>query len=286
MGVGHVSPPREGTGASKRAITAHYDVGNRFYSLWLDASMTYSAGLWNDTCGLEDAQRRKLDLHIEWSQARADSNVLDVGCGWGSLLRRLGTVAKCSSIVGLTLSDEQAKYVRDLGLRDVQVIVESWREHRPSIPYDAIVSIGALEHFVRPETPDDERVQTYSEFFARCREWSKEDSFLSLQTIAYESGSFIKGAIASIFPESDLPRRSQIEEGVRGSYEIVELRNDPTDYARTCREWLRRLRRRRTEAIRLVGDATTGHFEAFLDAAARGFDSNVFALLRLRLRRL
>src|SRR5277367_1783247 len=77
-------------GASPEAIQAHYDVGNRFYELWLDPTLTYSCALWageDDT--LEAAQLRKLDYIAEPALNRGAKHVLDIGCGWGALLAHL-----------------------------------------------------------------------------------------------------------------------------------------------------------------------------------------------------
>jgi cyclopropane-fatty-acyl-phospholipid synthase len=77
-------------GASAEAIRAHYDAGNDFYRLWLDETMTYSAAMWRDerdTSSLADAQRRKIAWHLHHSKANRVDSLLDIGCGWGGLLR-------------------------------------------------------------------------------------------------------------------------------------------------------------------------------------------------------
>ena len=274
-------------GASQLAIQAHYDVGDRFFRLWLDETMTYSCALWADgEDQLVDAQIRKLDYHAEQASVSNAKAVLDVGCGWGSLLRRLVEKHGVACAVGLTLSKAQADYIRELRLPGVEVALESWKMHEPKYPYDAIVSIGALEHFVRPEACSSERVREYREFFTRCAAWLRPDGWLSLQTIAYGRGGFSHGAISSIFPESDLPRLEELIVAAGSVFEVVRVRNDRRDYARTCRSWLSRLRARKGEAEKLVGSKTVRHYQAFLEASARGFDAGVFLLLRIQLRRL
>jgi len=200
------------------------------------------------------------------------------------MLERLVTVAGADRAVGLTLSREQRDLIASREIPGVSVCVESWRDHEPKEPYDAIVSIGAMEHFVTPDASSAERVAAYAEFFARCRELSKPTSWMSLQTIAYARGSFVQGAIAAIFPESDLPRLEQIESALAGRYEIVQMRDDASHYARTCREWLKRLTEREAEAIQCAGADRVRHYAAFLGASARGFDAGIFSLLRIQLR--
>jgi cyclopropane-fatty-acyl-phospholipid synthase len=276
-----------GSGASAEAIQAHYDTGNAFYSLWLDRALTYSCALWDDASSLEEAQLRKLDYHVEEAKAAGAARVLDVGCGWGSMLDRLTATHGVGRAVGLTLSEAQAKYIASLGLSDAEVHVESWADHVAEEPYDAIISIGAFEHFVRPETPSQERIAIYRHFFARCREMLRPGGCLSLQTIAYGGiGRFKAGAFASIFPESDLPRLAELTEAVERQFEVVRLRNDPHDYSRTIQHWLRSFRENREEIVQLVGEPRAMEYERFLASAIKGFDIGVFNLFRVTLRRV
>src|SRR5512134_1026190 len=121
-------------GASPRAIREHYDVGNSFFSLWLDTSMTYSCALWEGAETLESAQSRKLDFHIDQARAADRNRVLDVGCGWGSLVRRLSSRG-VRSVVGLTLSQAQADYIAQMAIPSAAVLVEDWRSHQPTELY-------------------------------------------------------------------------------------------------------------------------------------------------------
>lgn len=276
-----------GSGASAEAIQAHYDTGNEFYRLWLDPTLTYSCALWDDASSLEEAQICKLDHHIAEAGAAGAARVLDVGCGWGSLLQRLSTTHGVGRAVGLTLSEAQCKYVESMGLADVEVRLENWSDHVAEEPYDAIISIGALEHFVRPDTSTEDRIATYRGFFERCRELLRPGGFLSLQTMAYGGiGRFKAGALASIFPESDLPRLAELTEAVEGHFEIVRLRNDPAHYSRTVHHWLEAFRQSRDEIVALVGEPRTAEYERFLASGIKGYDLGVFNLLRITLRRL
>src|SRR5688500_8349804 len=99
-------------GASAEAIQYHYDVGNGFYQLWLDADLNYSCAMWHENDTLEEAQLRKLDHHIAAARAQGGARVLDIGCGWGSLMRRLVEHHGVDRAVGLTLSAQQADWIR------------------------------------------------------------------------------------------------------------------------------------------------------------------------------
>lgn len=274
-------------GASAEAIQAHYDTGNAFYRLWLDPTLTYSCALWDDATTLEEAQIAKLDHHIKESGAAGAARVLDLGCGWGSVLDRLTRVHGVGRAVGLTLSESQLKHIEEQRLPDVEVRLESWMDHQPDEPYDAIISIGALEHFVRPETSTEDRVAIYRDFFRRCREMLRPGGLMSLQTMAYGGiGRFQAGALGSIFPESDLPRLAELTEALERQFEVVRLRNDPSHYARTVRHWLDSFQRNREEVDLLLGEPRAREYERFLESGIKGYDIGVFNLLRMTLRRV
>ncbi|HEY8515428.1 MAG TPA: cyclopropane-fatty-acyl-phospholipid synthase family protein [Candidatus Binatia bacterium] len=276
-------------GASRAAIEFHYDVGTAFYRLWLGDELTYSCAMFEDGDDLEAAQGRKIDFHARASGAIGAASVLDVGCGWGSTMRRLVERHGVERVTGLTLSRDQAAYVERQRLARVTVRLESWEQHEPAAPYDAIVSIGAFEHFARRDLPRAQKVATYRRFFARCRDWLRPGGALSLQTIAYgtlrpeQISPFITG---EVFPESDLPALGEIVEAADGLLEITRLRNDRMDYARTCREWARRLAAQRDAAEALVGRARVETYDRFLRMSAKGFASGGLVLLRITLRRI
>ena len=97
---------------SRRNIAAHYDLGNGFYAQWLDSSMTYSAGLFDEANHtLEAAQRNKLDSVIDLMKMTGGERVLEIGCGWGSLARRLTERFDCD-VTALTLSTEQFAFTQ------------------------------------------------------------------------------------------------------------------------------------------------------------------------------
>lgn len=277
-------------GASAAAIRHHYDVGNDFYRLWLDPSMTYSCALWEEGDTLESAQVRKLDFHAAQARAAGAARVLDVGCGWGSGLRRLVEHHGVGRAVGLTLSAAQAEWVRALGVPGIEARVEGWEEHAPEAPYDAVISIGAFEHFARPQMENIERVAAYRAFFARCHGWLRPAGWMSLQTIAWgnarpedRSEFFTR----EIFPESDLPKLADVAAAADRLFEVVALRNDRRDYARTAREWLARLAARRAEAVATVGEEAVLRFERYLKLVVVAFEAlGNLVLYRISLRRI
>jgi cyclopropane-fatty-acyl-phospholipid synthase len=169
------------TGASQQAIESHYDVGNDFYALWLDETRSYSCALWEPAQTLEEAQLAKIDFHVQKARAPGTARVLDIGCGWGATLRRLVETHGVRQAVGLTLSRQQAAHVTAQAWPGVAVAVESWADHAPTEPYDAIISVGAFEHFARLGATEAEKVEGYRAFFRRCHEWLRPGGHISLQ---------------------------------------------------------------------------------------------------------
>jgi cyclopropane-fatty-acyl-phospholipid synthase len=278
-------------GGSADAVQYHYDVGRAFYQLFLDATMTYSCALWDDADGpaasLQRAQLRKIDHHLDRSRAAHGRSLLDIGCGWGGLVQRAAVLPGIERIVALTLSRDQADCVRDRRLPNVDVRLESWADHAPAAPYDSIVSVGAFEHFAAPEQSIDEKVAVYRDFFTRCRQWLTPQGRMSLQTIAYgsmhrdEASAFINN---EIFPAADLPTLDEIARAASGVLEITELHNHRLHYARTLEHWASNLRRRRGQAVDLVGEETTARYLRYLTQSAVGFYMGKIGLLRLSLR--
>jgi cyclopropane-fatty-acyl-phospholipid synthase len=275
-------------GASAAAIQRHYDIGNEFYSLWLDPSHTYSCALWNGNEDLHAAQINKIDWHLDYSGAKGVARLLDVGCGWGSLLRRATETYGVGRAVGLSLSAEQNRWINQLQLPNIEVHLESWAEHTPTTPYDAITSVGAFEHFARLDQSAEEKLAGYRAFFSFCHRVLKPRSRLSLQTITYENSDrsdFSQFFAEKIFPESDLPHLAEIVEATRGLFEIEILRQDRDHYARTARSWLSNLKTRSAEATTLVGPETVDTYKKYLGLLVVGFHTGTMNLARIGMRR-
>jgi len=276
-------------GASADAIQYHYDLSNAFYHLWLDSTNTYSCALWEENDTLDTAQLRKLDFHINQVRASGAKRVLDIGCGWGSMLKRLVEKFAVERAVGLTLSQTQADWIGTFNNPRITVKLASWSNLTPDQPYDAIISIGAFEHFAKPDCSKAKRIEGYRSFFQRCHDWLRPGGYLSLQTIAYgntKSGNYTQFLGTEIFPESELPTLTEIAEACEHRFEVVFVRNDREDYERTCRAWLSRLKANREAAVDLVGEETVFRYEKYLKFSIIGFHTGKLVLLRLALRRI
>jgi cyclopropane-fatty-acyl-phospholipid synthase len=193
--------------------------------------------------------------------------------------------------VGLTLSDAQAEYLRALAPSNVEVLVRSWSDYEATEPFDAIISVGAFEHFARQGLSAEEQVEAYRRFFGACRNWLKPGGRLSLQTIAYGDiprdrplrDRFI---VDEIFPESELPRLADIARAAEMELEIERVRNDREDYVKTLRAWLGRIKERRDDAIAASSEETVTRYERYLRMFAYSMELGAFTLLRLTMRRI
>lgn len=285
----------EREGASQAAIQYHYDLSNDFYKLWLDPHMLYSCALWEDGDDLERAQVRKMDYMIEQARAPGQARVLDIGCGWGGILRRLVSAHGVKEAVGLTLSEAQAQWTRERPTAGVECRVEDWKDYQPDEPFDAMISIGAFEHFARLENTEAEKVAAYKRFFKTCQDWLVPGGTLTLQTFAYGSTLPLEVARSkkstqflaeNIFRETDPPRLANVAEAIDGHFHLECLRNDGLHYARTCRVWLERLKERREEAVAIVGEDNVKTYERYLQYSYLGFQSRNLALYRFTLKRV
>jgi cyclopropane-fatty-acyl-phospholipid synthase len=289
---GNLPPAPDGgyAGASAEAIAFHYDVGTDFYSLWLDPLLVYSAARWRGPLdrgpspvrSLEEAQLAKLDFHLDAVRPAECRTLLDIGCGWGALLKRAldRGFERCT---GLTLSADQAAHVDAQRWPGVDVRRESYEVYAPADPVDAIVSIGAFEHFVRPGYEPAHKLGVYRSFFERCRGWLRKDGVLSLQSICwgYVDRAYAAKAVPTwVFPDSDLPWPSEVFEAANPVFDVIYAESRGEDYALTLREWLRRLRARKAEIIGAHGDKLFDHYEKYLRRCTYAFENKTVTLMR------
>ena len=148
-------------------VQSHYDLSNDFFRLWLDPTMTYSCAYFDhDDMTLEEAQRAKVDLALGKLGLEPGMTLLDIGCGWGSTMRR--AIKKYDvNVIGLTLSENQLahderKFAEMDSPRSKQVRLQGWEQCDE--PVDRIVSLGAFEHFADGVG----RFDRYDDFFKMC----------------------------------------------------------------------------------------------------------------------
>jgi cyclopropane-fatty-acyl-phospholipid synthase len=275
-------------GSTADEIRSHYS-GNRFFGLWLDRTMSYSCAMFRDGDSFEDAQTRKLDYHIDNVRLSEGASLLDIGCGWGGVLARTAERYPGVRGTGITIAAEQVDYVEKLKIPNAQAFQVSWLEFQPREEYDAIISIGAFEHFGRVGVSASQKLSGYRHFFELCHKWLKPGGRFSLQTVAYgnmhpsDQSKFLN---TEIFPRSELPTLAELSEASRGLFEIKTLRNDRLDYVETNRRWLRGLKQHRHEAELLVGPKKVKDYLDYLRLSVIGFHIGNSDLLRISFDRI
>jgi cyclopropane-fatty-acyl-phospholipid synthase len=267
-----------------RAVRHHYDVSNEFFALFLDASMTYSCALFSRGAKtLEEAQEQKLELVCTKLGLETDQRMLDVGCGWGSLpihaARHHGV-----KVTGITLSPPQAELARrrvaDAGLEDsVEIRVADYRELADE-PFDAIASIGMVEHV------GANQIDAYSRQLARML---RPGGVLLNHGIARvrhgepEAGPFSE---RYVFPDAAPLHLSRIIAALEAAgLPTNHVEGLADDYAETLDHWVRRFDENLEEARRLAGDERTRVWRLYLRAARAGFQTGFTSVYQVRCRR-
>ena len=224
---------------SKKNIHAHYDIGNAFYSLWLDPSMTYSSACFkNKDTSLIEAQEAKYQRIIDSINVDAGQNILEVGCGWGGLMEAASNQG--INIDCLTISQEQATYARDRAARiksnssgKVNILLQDYRDHQNQ--YDGIASIEMFE------AVGEKYWATYFEMIQRCLKPGKK---ACIQTIVIADNLFDKYRKSSdfiqqyVFPGGMLPSIKKFKEAAQRKGLIVEdVYAFGQDYQKTLCLW-------------------------------------------------
>ncbi|MGE0811884.1 MAG: class I SAM-dependent methyltransferase [Vicinamibacterales bacterium] len=291
------APTLRASGTSPAAIAHHYDLPHDFFALWLGDERVYSCALWADGERLDDlarAQRRKLDFFAGGVHA-AGGRLLDIGCGWGALLQRAVEAHGAAGGVGLTLSPAQTTYARGREVPGVDIRLESWVDHEPEAPYDAITCIEATEHLASDRLDPDEKVAVYRAFFERCAGWLREGGRLGLQLICLDNVGHAgsrpgRGASSElirldIFPESMPASLSELVLGWDTHFEVERFLDHHEHYWRTFRAWGVRYRAALDRARALVGEETARTFSRYFATGDTYFRLREQTLYRAILRK-
>jgi cyclopropane-fatty-acyl-phospholipid synthase len=282
--------------ATQEDIEHHYDVDNDFFTLFLDERYrAYSCGVWKNAQTLEQAQTDKLSRLSRFAHVKAGQHVIDVGCGWGGLMQYIHQNYAGVTTHGLTLSTQQAQYVKAMNMPDTSVELCTWQNYKVTgRQFDAIISIGAFEHFATyEEHSKDQQRDIYRQFFDWCLEISTTEAYLGLQTIvinrAPRSLSEVRDTryiLDKVFPGSALPNISDIQASIVDKYEVSAVRCIGLDYARTIAEWDRRMELHKTHIQSRYGQALYEHYKTYFEACIRCFESGYIDLYQASLKRV
>lgn len=282
--------------ATKADIEHHYDVDNDFFKLFLDKKYrAYSCGVWKTAVDLEQAQEHKLDRLCRYANVSQGHHVIDVGCGWGGLMKRILEKYPDTQVHGLTLSTQQFDYVASISNQQLSVDLCSWQDYvPPQRKFDSIISIGAFEHFASFEDHAASRQRDiYKSFFDWCLTVSTPEAQIGLQTIvinrAPNSLSEVRDSrylLEKVFPGSALPSISDIQAATIDKYEISAVRRIGLDYARTLSEWNKRMVLNKDAIVARYGQDLFEHYRIYFDSAQRCFESGYIDLYQASLRRV
>lgn len=219
---------------SKKNIEYHYDLGNDFYSLWLDDTMSYSSGIFDNEDCLIKAQNNKYNRILDHINKNG-SNILEIGCGWG------GFITKASHrgyhIKGLTLSKEQKLYSDKLITKEnlnAEIYLQDYRLEE--VKFDNIVSIEMFEAVGK---------DYWNEYFSKIKQCLKEDGRAVIQTIIIDDKFYDKYLKTSdyireyIFPGGFLPSPKIFRKLANNNdLQIIDEFKFGDSYAKTLLKWL------------------------------------------------
>jgi cyclopropane-fatty-acyl-phospholipid synthase len=278
----HLRGRKHTTERDREAVRHHYDVGNEFFSLFLDPTMTYSCAFFSrvprrkgvfsrdQEPTLEEAQEAKLELVCTKLALKPGERVLDVGCGWGSFVihaaRRHGVEA-----VGITLSAPQAELARrrvaEAGLSDrVEIRVQDYRELAGE-DFDAVASIGMVEHV------GEAQIDRYAEQLASMLR--PGGRLLNHGISRLRHGSVEGGAFSEryVFPDGETLHVSRVILALeRAGFVARHVEEFGADYAETLRHWIRNLDENLDRAQELAGPERLRVWRLYLRAARNGFE--------------
>jgi cyclopropane-fatty-acyl-phospholipid synthase len=260
-------------------IEAHYDVSTEFYALFLDTKYKFytCAEFLSDRDTLEEAQLHKAEYLRSLLQLTGDEKVLDLGCGWGAMLKYLQDIGHRGELTGFTLSKEQLAYDRQkLGLNVslTNFITAPFEQ----APYDRILSIGALEH-VRPA----ELTALYQKIYAALTPGGLAvHQFFSFARESYPASAVM---LQLFFPGSLLAiHRHHIEAAESAGFRITH--DSIHDYKPTVAAWYDRLVEHREEALALVGLEIFNRYMTFFPLAWLFFQQQEAQLHRIAMAKL
>jgi cyclopropane-fatty-acyl-phospholipid synthase len=272
LGGDHQGGRRHSLRRDRAAVRHHYDVSNDFYRLVLGPTMVYSCAYFASPAdGLERAQERKLDLICRKLRLTRGERLLDIGCGWGSLVLHAAAHYGVRA-VGVTLSEPQAELARrrarEAGLANrIEIRVTDYRELRDG-PYEKIASVGMYEHVGRAE------LGAYVH---------------AVDALLAPGGLFLNHGIARlysepptadtfisryVFPDGELhPVGDLIAELAAARLELRDVESLREHYPLTLRRWAANLEEHREEAIRIAGAERVRAWRLYMLASAQAFES-------------
>ena len=256
----------------RTSVRHHYDVPTDFYRLVLGPSMVYSCAYFSSPqASLEQAQEHKLELICRKLRLRPGERLLDIGCGWGSLVvhaaQRHGVRG-----VGVTLSEPQAEYarawIRQAGLADrCEIRVSDYREVTDG-PYDKVASVGMYEHVGRSQL--DAYMESVRSLL-RPGGLFMNHGIVRVVPSAANPKSFIA---RYVFPDGELhPIAMVVDAMEKASLEVRDVHSLREHYALTLRRWVANLEANRQRALEIAGAERERIWRLYMTGSAQSFEA-------------
>lgn len=264
-------------GNQKKEVTSHYDIGNDFYRLWLDETMSYSCGYFKgEGDSLFEAQVQKVDHILEKLQLEKGMTLLDIGCGWGFLLKRAAQHYGVRG-VGITLSEEQyrqfSEEIKDQHMEEMlEVKLMDYRDlEKSGLQFDRVVSVGMLEHVGRGN---------YERFLDNVEAVLKPEGLFLLHYISaleeHPGDPWIK---KYIFPGGVVPSlREIIDLMPEYRFYTLDVESLRRHYTKTLLCWRENFLKHRDEIAKRYGEEFTRMWELYLASCAATFHNGVIDL--------
>jgi cyclopropane-fatty-acyl-phospholipid synthase len=259
------------------AIHHHYDVSNRFYEMVLGPSMTYTCAVYpHDGASLEEAQNYKYDLIARKLDLKPGMRLLDVGCGWGGMVRFAAREYGVKAL-GATLSAEQASWAKEAidreGLANLAEVRHSDYRDVLETGFDAVSSIGLTEHI---------GVRQYPAYFGFLKDKLRPQGRLLNHCITrphnhrQETGAFID---RYVFPDGELTGSGRIITEVQNvGLEVMHEENFRVHYAKTLAGWCHNLEANWDACVDEVGEGTARVWGLYMAGSRLAFERNEIQL--------
>lgn len=261
-----------------RNVHHHYDLGNDFYGLWLDPRMVYTCAYYeNADDTLEQAQLAKLDHVCRKLRLRPGQEVIEAGCGWGSLAMHM-VEHYGVKVTAFNNSAEQVRYAREqaasrgLDASRLNFVQDDYRNINQRC--DVFVSVGMLEHVGR---------KNYQELGKLIRRSLKPEGLGLIHSIGRSRPAPVDSWIARyIFPGGHIPSLGEMAALFEPcEFSILDIENLRLHYARTCRAWLANFDRVKTEVTAMYSEEFMRAWRLYLAGSSAGFHTGTLQLYQV-----
>ena len=264
---------------SKSNVASHYDLSDKLYDLFLDKTRQYSCAYFeSEKDSLYQAQMNKMDRLADKLHLKKGDNVLDIGCGWGSLSRHFNSEYGCN-VKGISLSEEQISYClkKQKSSKNSKNLEYSLQDYRnENNHYDKIVSVGMFEHVGKP---------FYNTYFKKINDLLSDDGIAVVHTIGNIRTPKLTPAFIRkyIFPGGYIPSLSEIMPAVEKSGLIIsDIEVLRLHYADTLRNWYKNFQKSEKQVLDLYDERFIRMWESYLNLSEISFrkgDNVVYQLV-------